>query len=166
MRFPTSVRPARAGSVPQGLEMWRDAAQAQISEPVIDACIFSRPSNILSSKAASSFGLVGHLALKKSRERRAGGLPEHFIIAVTAEHVIALGRKMRAGRNLAGEPGEEVARWDRSSLRVSWERGSLGYLYDVTIESPSEAEAIQCSVGLSPESEEFLRLLGDPAASR
>ncbi len=165
MRFPTSVRPARTGSSPGGVEMWRDAAQAQIDEPVIAACIFSRPSNVLTSKAASSFGLVGHLALKKSREMRAGGLPQHFIIAVTKDHVIALGRKIRPGRNLAGEPGEEVARWDRQSLSVSWKTGSLGYLYDVTIKSPSEAETVQCSVGLSPQSEDFLRLLSDPAAA-
>lgn len=167
MRFPTSVRQGRGtqSSSPNGMQMWRDIAQAQIDEPVIAACIFSRPSNVLANKAASSFGLIGHLALKKSKEVRAGGLPPHFILAVTAQQVIALGRTMRAGRNLAGEPGPEVARWERSSLQVEWKRGSLGYSYDVTIKSPSEGETVECSVGLSPESEEFLRLLDDPAAS-
>ena len=28
-----------------GLKEWRDAAQAQVSEPVIDACLFSRPTS-------------------------------------------------------------------------------------------------------------------------
>jgi hypothetical protein len=162
MRYP-SIRSARGMGANDGMQMWRDAAQAQITDPVIAACIFSRPSNYLESKAASNLGLLAHLALKKSREVRAGGLPQHFIIAVTQDHVIALGRKMKAGRNLLGEPGEEAARWDRSTLRASWTRGNLGYTYDVTLEAGGQS--VECSVGLCAESEEFLRLLNEPTTA-
>src|SRR3954452_18596953 len=121
----------------EGLKVWRDAAQAQIAEPVIDACLFSRPASYGASTLASHTGGLATMLLRKSREIRAGGLPEHFVLAVTADEVIALRRTMKARGGPLGEPGEEVARWKRSDLRVSWRDG--GYLYKVTIQSPSEA---------------------------
>lgn len=151
-----AARPAPA----EGLKAWREAAQAQIEERVIDACIFSRPSNYTANALASHSGPLAGMILRKSREIRAGGLPEHFILAVTAEQVIALRRNMKARRGeLLGEPGEEVARWRRSDLTVTWK--GAGYLYNVTIESPSESEKVQCCVAKSPLSESFLGLLCD-----
>src|SRR4051812_31272602 len=103
-----------------GFRVWRDAAQAQISEPVIDACLFARPSSYGATALASHTGGLGTMLLRKSREIRAGGLPEHLVLAVTADEVIALRRTMKARGGPLGEPGEEVARWKRSDLRVSW----------------------------------------------
>jgi hypothetical protein len=40
-----------------------------------------------------------------------------------------------------------------------------GYLLKVTIESPSENEKVQASVGSSPLSESFVDLLADPSRS-
>ena len=141
----------------EGLKVWRAAAQAQIVEPVIDACIFSRPSSYGASALASHTGGLGVMLLKKSREIRAGGLPEHFILAVTADEVIALRRTMKARGGPTGEPGEEVARWNRSDLTVTWR--SAGYLVNVTIESRSEDEKVKCSVANGPLTEPFLELL-------
>jgi hypothetical protein len=104
------------------------------------------------------------MLLRKSREIRAGGLPEHFILAVTAHEVIALERKMKMGRDQLGQPGPEVARWNRSDLKVTWRDG--GYLYKVTLESLSEGEKVEISVGKSPLSESFLELLADPSLSQ
>src|SRR4051812_2519989 len=143
-----------------GLKVWRDAAQAQIDEPVIDACIFTRPASHGASLLASHTGGLSTMLLKKSREMRAGGLPEHFILAVTAGEVIALRRTMKARGGPTGEPGEEVARWKRSDLNVSW--SDAGYLIKVTIESPTESEKVKCQVAKSPLSEPFLALLADP----
>ena len=154
-----AAKPAPA----EGLKVWRDAAQAQIDEPVIDACIFSRPYSYGASKAASHGGLLTTMLLGKSREIRAGGLPEHFILAVTADEVVALRRTMKARGGTLGEPGEEVARWKRSDLVVSWSNG--GYMLKVTLESPSEAEKVQCTVGSGPLSESFVALLSDPSRS-
>jgi hypothetical protein len=103
------------------------------------------------------------MLLRKSREMRAGGLPEHFILAVTDENVIVLRRTMKARGGPLGQPGEEVARWRRSDLKVSSSNG--GYLLKVTLESPSENEKVQASVGSSPLSESFVALLGDPSRS-
>jgi hypothetical protein len=154
-------RAARPAS-DDGLNVYRDAAQAQVDEPVIEACLFSRPYSYSAGVAARQAGLLGGMLLRKSREIRAGGLPEHFLLAVTADQVIALRRTITARGGALGKPGEEVARWYRRDLRVSWTDG--GYLYKVTIESPREGEKAQCSVGRSPLSEAFLRLLADPEA--
>ena len=158
-RATAAQRPAE-----DGLGAWRMAAQAQIAEPVIDACIFSRPASYAASTLASHAGGLGTMLLRKSREIRAGGLPEHFILAVTANEVIALGRKMKARGGPLGEPGEEVARWKRSDLRATWKDG--GYLLKVTLESPREGEKVQCSVAKSPLSEAFLALLASPELDR
>jgi hypothetical protein len=147
----------------EGLKVWRDAAQAQVDDPVIDACLFSRPASYGASTLASHTGGLATMLLRKSREIRAGGLPEHFILAVTADEVIALRRTMKARGGTLGEPGEEVARWRRSDLNVSSRNG--GYLLKVTLESPSEDEKVQCTVGSSPLSESFVALLADPARS-
>jgi hypothetical protein len=145
----------------EGLKLWRDAAQAQIDEPVIDACLFSRRASHGATLLASHTGGLATMLLKKSREIRAGGLPEHFILAVTGDEVIALRRTMKARGGSTGVPGEEVARWKRSDLRVSSSNG--GYLINVTIESPSEDEKVQAAVGMSPLSESFVALLADPS---
>ena len=145
----------------EGLKLWRDAAQEQIPEPVIDACIFARPASYGATALASHGGALTGMLLRKSREIRAGGLPEHFILAVTAGEVIALGRKMTSRGGPTGKPGEEVARWKRSDIDVTWREG--GYLLKVTIASPSEAEKVQCTVANSPLSVSFLELLANPA---
>jgi hypothetical protein len=147
-----------------GLEEWRDAAQAQISEPVIDACIFTRPNSYGANQLASHTSVLATMLLRKSREVRAGGLPEHFVLAVTTDHVIALRRTMKMRGGPLGIPGEEVARWKRSDLNVSSSNG--GYQLKVTIESPSEGEKVQCAVFKNALTQDFVALLADPSRSR
>jgi len=145
-----------------GLKVYRDAAQEQLPETVVDACLFSRPSSYGASKAASQLGFIAYKLLKKTQEIQAGGLPEHFMLAVTENEVVALRRTMKARGPQTGVPGEEVARWKRSNLEVSWR--VAGYLYNVTIESPSEGEKVQCCLVKSPLTESFLQLLADPTS--
>ena len=144
-----------------GLKAWRDAAQAQIDEPVVDACLFARPTSYAGNALSSHSGPLVGIVLRKTRELRAGGLPPHFVLAVTADEVVVLERTMKSRGGPLGEPGREVTRWKRSDLRVSWHDG--GYLYKVKIESPPEPDAIECTVALSPLTESFLGLLSDPA---
>jgi hypothetical protein len=47
---------------------------------------------------------------------------------------------------------------------VSWQKGG-SYQTDVTIESPEDGERIECRVGRAPYSEEFLRIMADPATT-
>jgi hypothetical protein len=147
----------------EGLKVWRDAAQAQMSEPVIDALLFSRPASYGANAVAAHTGPLVGMLLRKSREVRAGGLPQHFILAVTADDVVALQRAMTARGGPTGAPGAEVARWKRSDLVVSSSNG--GYLTKVTIESPSESEKVQCTVTASALTQDFVALLQDPSRS-
>jgi hypothetical protein len=143
----------------EGLKVWRDATQPQVAEPLVDACLFSRPSNYAKSLGARQFGMLGTAMRKQSQKMQAGGLPQHFVLAVTATEVVVLERVL-GGRDPVGKAGPELARWSRATLDVSW-KGST-YLYNVTIVTPDWPETVQCCVGQSPLAESFLQLLADP----
>jgi hypothetical protein len=145
-----------------GLKEWRDAAQAQITEPVIDACLFTRPTSYGANAIASHSGPIVGMLLRKSREIRAGGLPQHFVLAVTADEVVALERVMTARGGPMGAPGGEAARWKRSDVGVTWTPS--GFRLKVRI--VAKGEVYQCSVVKHPLSEAFLRLLSDPENMR
>ena len=124
-----------------GLKEWRDAAQSQISEPVIDACLFSRPTSYAGNVVASHSGPIVGMLLRKSREIRAGGLPQHFMLAVTEREVVVLERMMTARGGPMGQPGGEVVRWKRSDVGVSYD--IAGYLLKVTM--VAHGEVYECT---------------------
>ena len=145
-----------------GLKEWRDAAQAQVSEPVIDACLFSRPWSYGASAVASHSGPIVGMLLRKSREIRAGGLPQHFMLAVTDSEVVVLERKMTARGGALGKPGGEVVRWNRSDVGVSYD--VAGYMLKVKL--VAKGEVYECTVVKHDLSQAFLRLLSDPESVR
>jgi hypothetical protein len=145
-----------------GLKAWRDAAQQQVAEPVIDACLFTRPTSYAANAVASHSGLIAGMLLRKSREIRSGGLPPHFVVAVTRDEVVVLERRMTARGGPLGQPGDEVARWRRSDLQMSWK--PAGYLLKITITAAGEPH--ECSATKHPLTEAFLRLLADPQDMR
>jgi hypothetical protein len=145
-----------------GLKEWRDAAQAQITEPVLDACLFTRPTSYAANAVASHSGPLVGMLLRKSREIRAGGLPQHFVLAVTGDEVVALERVMTARGGPMGAPGDEVGRWKRSDVGVTW--APAGYLLKVKI--VVAGELYECSAVKHDVTESFLRLLSDPENMR
>src|SRR5215831_10761066 len=104
-----------------GLKVWRDAAQEQLPETVVDACLFSRPGSYGASKMASQFGFIGYKLLKKTQEIQAGGLPEHFMLAVTADEIIAFRRTMKAR---GPQTGVRARRSPAGSVRTSRSAGA------------------------------------------
>lgn len=167
MKFPTSIMSAQRGADgADSLDVYKDAVQPSIDEPVIAACVFARQ-GMMKNKVAGHFGFLPYLLAKKHSEVRAGGLPQRFYLVVTADHVYAIEHKIKSARNPMGEPGDEVARWDRAGLRASYRSDATmgGLALSVTLESPAEGETVHCSVGSSPLSEDFLRLLNDPEAT-
>jgi hypothetical protein len=162
MKAPTTMLAERAmAKVEQpadGLKEFRDAAQAQISEPVIDACLFSRPTSYAGNAVASHFGPLVGIALRQSRKMRAGGLPKHFVLAVTDDEVVALERVVTSRGGPMGKPGAEVARWKRSDVAVTWT--PAGYLIKVTI--TAKGERYKVSTTKHALAEAFLGLLSDP----
>jgi hypothetical protein len=141
-----------------GLKEWRDAAQAQIAEHVIDACLFTRPTSYGANAIASHTGPLFGMALRKSREIRAGGLPPHFVLAMTDDEVVALERVIKARGGAMGQPGDEVARWKRSDVEVTWTPSGFRLKVRIVV----TGDVYQCSVVKHPLSEAFLRLLSDP----
>jgi hypothetical protein len=146
----------------EGLKEWRDAAAQQIDEPVVDACLFTRPTSYGANALASHSGPVFGMLLRKTREIRAGGLPPHFLIAVTEREVVVLERVVTPRGGPIGQPGGEVARWQRTDVGVTWT--AAGYLLKVTLAAHGERH--ECAVTKAPLSEAFLCLLSDPEGMR
>src|SRR3954468_18421197 len=119
------------------LDQYSDLAAPRVDEPVIAACpMFHR--GMLTLKAAGHFGFLARLAAKKAYARRASGLPESFVLAVTPTSVHAFDAPVKgAFKSRAPELGDEVAVWDRSDLQITWKKGGPMVL-DVTIVSGDE----------------------------
>jgi hypothetical protein len=128
---------------------------AHIGEPLIAACPFSRRGQMTQKFAGKFGGAVAYLGARQHAKMKAGGLPEHFYLAVTGDHVRAIGYKL----GLTGKEtlGEEVAVWRRADLEVEASPSSLWI--DVTLASPGEGERVECRVGAAPASTAFVDLL-------
>lgn len=135
---------------------------AHVGEPLVAACPFSRRGMITEKFAGKFGGAIAYLGARQLAKTKAGGLPEHFYLAVTDEHVRAIGYKL--GMTGKETLGEEVAAWRRADLEVSASPSSLWI--DVTLASPSEGERVDCRVGMARASEAFVRLLQSGPAKR
>lgn len=117
-----------------------------IGEPVLKAIFFQRvdadtAGHIISkSHGAGAAGLLFGLLFRLKGKKKAGGLPNTGILALTKDKVRAF--KMK-GFGPSFKPKEEVATWDRSSLRASVEvKGRMTKKTIVTLESPAEGEKV------------------------
>jgi len=145
-------------------EVWkgryRDAVQEKPpGEEVEAAWLFYRTGGY----AALALGPLSPIAATISRtvgKKRAGGLPNQFLLALTPDRVYAF--KSRSARTRA-KAGKELAVWERSGLRVTTEDAALNTT--VTLEAPAEGEKIRCSTGKDATSREFLALLSQSSAA-
>ena len=137
---------------------YRDAAQEKLpGERVEAAWLFYRTGGY----AGLALGPLSPLAAIVARtigKKRAGGLPNQFLLALTPTKVRAF--KCRPHRTKA-KVGNELAVWDRAGLQVSVRDAAVNT--EVILESPGEGEKIVCSTGKDATSREFLELLGRPA---
>ncbi len=153
------------------IEEWRQQCRALVEsrvngEEVVAAAGF-RQGGATASMAASKAQLGGvvYAGIKMMRKKKAGGLPDKVMLAVTPAKVYAF--KLKVGRDY--KLGDEVAVWDRGGLRVSTDRGSG--MTALTIESPAEGEKatlVGISVKDDPVSQELMSVLqgdgGPPGA--
>ena len=116
--------------------------------------------NYVASKAQMG-GLV-YAGIKMLRKKKAGGLPDKVMIAVTPAKVYAF--KLKVGRQY--KLGDEVAVWDRGGIVAGSDRS--GGMTALTIESPSEGEKVTL-VGISvkddPVSQELMGVLEGNAST-
>ena len=138
-------------------QKYLEAVQPKVDEQVLGAWLFYRTGGY----AGLALGKVSPLAGVVARtvgKKRAGGLPNTFLLAVTPTKVRAF--KCRAGSRV--KVGDELAVWDRAGLSVAVRDAALNT--EVTLESPGEGETVLCSTGKDATSKEFLSLLASPAA--
>jgi hypothetical protein len=94
-------------------------------------------------------------AMKLIGKRKAGGLPPHFILAITEDKLHAF--KYKARRDVI-EVEDEVAVWDRSAIRASAQETSL--TMRLTIESPPDGASVVCDSSKADITSRFLATLG------
>lgn len=126
-------------------------------EEVLAAAGFRRggaSANYVASKAQMG-GLV-YAGIKMLRKKKAGGLPEKVILAVTPDRLYAFKLGFR-GRDY--KLGDEVGNWERQGLKVSADRS--GTMTSLTLESPSgeRATLVGISVKDDPVSQELIAVL-------
>lgn len=113
--------------------------------------------------ASKMGGGLLYAGVNLARKKRAGGLPDKLMLAVTPTTLYAFTWKYK-GRNYKVK--EEVARWDRANLQCS--SGQGGNMTTLTIESPTEGEkATLVGAGIQddPWSQEVIGALTNAAAA-
>jgi len=129
------------------VEEWRRKCRELVGpqvngEEVVSAAAFRRGGAAASYMASKAGGGILYAGVKLMNKKKAGGLPDKVMLAVTPAKVFAY--KLKVGRDY--KLGEEVAAWDRGGLRVSTD--SSGGMTALTIESPAEGEKVTL-VGIS-----------------
>ena len=138
----------------QWMESNRPRVEAKTGAPVLAYSTFYR---------TGSWGQMGmeHVsplaksAMKMIGKRKAGGLPPHFILALTADRLYAFKYKPR--RDVI-EVGDEVASWDRAAITASVAETSL--TMRLTINSPADGSKTVCDTGKADITDRFLAQLG------
>ena len=124
------------------VEEWRQKCREMVEprvngEEVVAAGGFRQggaSANYVASKA--QLGGAVYAGIKMLRKKKAGGLPDKVILAVTPAKVYAF--KVKIGRDY--KLGDEVAVWERSGIQVSTQPG--GTMTSFTLESPAEGEKV------------------------
>lgn len=125
-------------------------------EELVAAAAFRRGGAAASYMASKAGGGIAYAAVRLMGKKKAGGLPDKVMLAVTPERLYAF--KLRVGRDY--KLGDEVAVWDRGGLQVGTDRS--GGMTALTIESPAEGEKVTL-VGISvkddPVSQDLMSVL-------
>lgn len=142
--------------------MCRELVETQVNGEQVIAAAGFRQGGASASYAASKAQLGGlvYAGIKMMRKKKAGGLPDKVMLAVTPNRLYAF--KLSVGRS--HKLGDEVAAWERSALRISTDRS--GGMTALTIESPTEGEQatlVGISVKDDPVSQEVIGVLQDSA---
>jgi hypothetical protein len=136
----------------------QDAVRDHVNgEELLAAGAFRRGGASGSYAASKVGGGLAYAAVSLARKKKAGGLPQQILLAVTPDNIYAFELKFK-GRSYTAK--REVAVWQRPGLRIS-SSPKMG-LTQITIESPAEGEkATLVPIGVKddPVNLEVIRLL-------
>jgi hypothetical protein len=141
----------------------RDLVAERVNgEEVVAAAGFRQggaSANYVASKAQMG-GLV-YAGIKALRKKKAGGLPDKVMLAVTPDRLYAFKLGFR-GRDY--KLGDEVGVWERAGLKASADR--VGSMTSLTLESPDGDKATLVGIGVKddPVSQELIDVLQGPPA--
>lgn len=144
----------------------RDLVADRVDGEEVLAAAGFRQGGASANYAASKAQLGGLVygGIKMLRKKKAGGLPDKVILAVTPNRVHAFKLGFR-GRDY--KLGDEVAVWERAGLKAGADRG--GTMTSLTLESPAgeKATLVGISVKDDPVSQELIAVLesGAPAST-
>jgi hypothetical protein len=137
-------------------QKYREAVQPQLDEPLLKAGLFYRTGGF-ASLALGPFSGLASLAARGVGKRRAGGLPNQFVVAVTPTRVHAFRCSIAYNKV---KVGQELAVWSRVGLRVSAEETAVNT--KVTIESSADNERLVCSTGKDALSQSVIYAMQEP----
>ena len=120
---------------------YRDALQPLVDEPVLAGGVFYRTGG-WAAVAMGPFSGLAALISRSVGKRRAGGMPNQFLLAVTPTRVHAFKCSLAYGDVKARD---ELAVWDRAGLTVTAEETSVNT--KVVLESGGGGERVVCSTG-------------------
>jgi hypothetical protein len=153
-----------ADQVAEWRRQCRELVESRVNgEEVLAAAGFRQGgagANYVASKAQMG-GLV-YAGIKMLRKKKAGGLPDKVMLAVTPERLYAF--KLSVGRSY--KLGDEMGLWERAGLKVGADAGSG--MTALTIESPAGGEkATLVGIGVKddPVSQELIGVLQGAAAA-
>jgi hypothetical protein len=149
MSFGFSVEEQR-----QWMESNRPRVEARTGAPVLAFSTFYRTGS-WGQMGVEHVSPLARSAMKMIGKRKAGGLPPHFILALTADRLYAFKYKPRRDQI---EVGDEVASWDRAAITASVEETTL--TMRVTIGSPADGAKVVCDTGKADITDRFLAQLG------
>lgn len=140
-------------------QKYRDLAAPHLNgEEAIAVAAFRRggaAASMVASKA--QMGGIAYAGIKLFNKKKAGGLPERVMLALTPDKLYAFNYGFK-GRNYKIK--DEAAVWDRAGLKISSERKSG--MTALTIESPAEGETatlVGAGVQDDPISQELIAAL-------
>jgi hypothetical protein len=137
-------------------QKYREAVQPQLDEPLLKAGLFYRTGGFATVALGPFSGLASLVSMGVGK-KRAGGLPNQFVLAVTPTRVHAF--KCSIAYNKI-KVRQELAVWNRAGLRVSAEETAVNT--KVIIESPAENERLVCSTGKDALSQSVVYAMQEP----
>jgi hypothetical protein len=139
------------------IERNQPSVEEKLDEPVLAWSLFYRTGG-WGSLAATHVSPLAATAINLVGKKRAGGLPQHFLLVVTPSKIRAFAFKQKRSDLRVRD---EVAVWDRESIRASFRETAM--TMRLTIEAPANGESVVCDTGKAAITERFLSALGAQA---
>jgi len=136
------------------VERHQPSVEEKVDEPVLAWSLFYRTGG-WGALAATHVSPLAASAIKLVGKKRAGGLPQHFLLVVTPSKIRAFAFKQKRSDLRIRD---ELAVWDRESIRVSCRETAM--TMRLTIEAPADGENVVCDTGKAAITDRFLDALG------